>query len=131
MIRSLFAAFLVIAAATPKCGGSSSGSDESSVPLMNFQSIVVNAGPANNYFNGAFTSVTVCAPGTSSCQTIDGILVDTGSTGLRVLASSMTLSLPQVLADADADTAVVRGMASVIPAASNAPVTFDFMAPPE
>jgi hypothetical protein len=95
MIRSLFAAFLVIAAATPKCGGSSSGSDESSVPLMNFQSIVVNAGPANNYFNGAFTSVTVCAPGTSSCQTIDGILVDTGSTGLRVLASSMTLSLPQ------------------------------------
>jgi hypothetical protein len=95
MIRSLFAAFLVIAAATPKCGGSSSGSDESSVPLMNFQSIVVNAGPANNDFNGAFTSVTVCAPGTSSCQTIDGILVDTGSTGLRVLASSMTLSLPQ------------------------------------
>jgi hypothetical protein len=62
---------------------------------MNFQSIVVNAGPANNYFNGAFTSVTVCAPGTSTCQTIDGILVDTGSTGLRVLGSSLTLSLPQ------------------------------------
>ena len=59
MIRPLLAAFLVIAAATPKCGGSST--DESSAPLMNFQSIVVNAGPANNYFNGAFTSVTVCA----------------------------------------------------------------------
>ena len=43
----------------------------------------------------------------------------------------LTLPLPQVLADADADTAVVPGMASVIPAASNAPVTFDFMVPPE
>jgi hypothetical protein len=95
MIRPLLAAFLIIAAATPKCGDSSSTSDGSSAPLMNFQSIVVNAGPANNYFNGAFTSVTVCAPGQSSCQTIDGILVDTGSTGLRVLSSSLTLSLPQ------------------------------------
>jgi hypothetical protein len=32
----------------------------------------------------------------------------------------LTLSLPQVLADAEADTAVVPGTASVIPAASNA-----------
>jgi uncharacterized protein DUF3443 len=95
MIRLLLAGFLLIAVATPKCGDSSSSSDGSSAPLMNFQSIVVNAGPTNNYFNGAFTSVTVCVPGQSSCQTIDGILVDTGSTGLRVLASSLTLSLPQ------------------------------------
>ena len=95
MMRLLLAGFLLIAVASPKCGDSSSSSDGSSAPLMNFQSIVVNAGPANNYFNGAFTSVTVCIPGQSSCQTIDGILVDTGSTGLRVLASSLTLSLPQ------------------------------------
>jgi len=94
MMRLLLAGFLLIAVASPKCGDSSS-SDSSSAPLMNFQSITVNAGPANNYFNGAFTSVTVCAPGQSACQTIDGILVDTGSTGLRVLASSLTLSLPQ------------------------------------
>lgn len=62
---------------------------------QNVQSIVVNAGPANTYFNGAFTSVTVCAPGTSSCQTIDGVLVDSGSSGLRLLSSVLTLSLPQ------------------------------------
>jgi hypothetical protein len=43
----------------------------------------------------------------------------------------LTLPLPQVLADADADTVVVPGMASVIPAASNAPVAFDFMVPPD
>jgi hypothetical protein len=43
----------------------------------------------------------------------------------------LTVPLPQVLADANADTAVVPGMASVIPAASNTPVTFDFMVSPE
>jgi hypothetical protein len=95
MIRPLLSAFLVIAAATPKCGSPSSTPGTSTSLPPNFQSIVVDAGPANNYFNGAFTSVTLCVPGQSSCQTIDGILVDTGSTGLRVLASSLTLTLPQ------------------------------------
>jgi hypothetical protein len=94
MIRPLLAGFFVIAAVTPKCGGASTGPD-GSAPLTNFQTIVVNAGPANNYFNGAFTSVTVCVPGQASCQTIDGVLVDTGSSGLRVLASSLTLTLPR------------------------------------
>jgi hypothetical protein len=70
----------------------------------NVQPIVVNGGPiadsssSNNYPNAAFTSVTVCVPGTSNCQTIDGVLVDTGSVGLRLLSSSgggaLTLSLP-------------------------------------
>ena len=68
----------------------------------NVASIVVNSGPgagppANRpYINGAFASVTVCVPGsTSQCQTIGGILVDTGSPGLRILASALTVSLPQ------------------------------------
>jgi hypothetical protein len=38
--------------------------------------------------------VTVCVPGTSTCQTINDILVDTGSYGLRILAPALTLSLP-------------------------------------
>jgi hypothetical protein len=68
----------------------------------NVQAIVVNTGPAagppNNapYIDGAFTSVTVCAPGsTTNCQTVGGILVDTGSSGLRILSSVLTISLPQ------------------------------------
>jgi hypothetical protein len=59
------------------------------------QAITVDAGPAGNYANGAFTSVTVCVPGTSTCQTIDGVLVDTGSLGLRLLSSVLTVPLPQ------------------------------------
>lgn len=81
------------------CGG---GSSSSSTPAnkitssgMNVASISVNGGPAGNYPDASFTTVTVCLPGTSTCQTIDGILVDTGSSGLRILSSLLTLSLPQ------------------------------------
>jgi hypothetical protein len=60
------------------------------------QPIAVNAGPALNYADGAFTSVTVCVPGsTTNCQTISGILVDTGSSGLRILSSALSIPLPQ------------------------------------
>jgi hypothetical protein len=55
--------------------------------VNNVLSIVVDAGPTGNYVNGGFVTVTVCTPGTSVCQTIDHVLVDTGSVGLRLLAS--------------------------------------------
>jgi hypothetical protein len=49
--------------------------------------------------NALFTSVTVCVPGTTHCQGIDSVLVDTGSMGLRVLSSGaggeLSLDLPQ------------------------------------
>jgi hypothetical protein len=48
------------------------------------------------YVNGIFATVTLCVPGTSTCQSIDHVLVDTGSSGLRVLESVITLSLPAV-----------------------------------
>jgi hypothetical protein len=47
--------------------------------------------------NMPFVSVTICAPGTSNCQTIDHVLVDTGSWGLRLFASQLgsATALPQ------------------------------------
>jgi hypothetical protein len=77
------------------CGGGSSHSSTIAKSDANVQAITVNSGPSGNYANGAFTSVTVCVPGTSTCQTIDGVLVDTGSAGLRILSSALTISLPQ------------------------------------
>lgn len=81
------------------CGSGSNGGTGSSQngpsPTSNVQPITVNAGPDFNYVDGAFTSVTVCAPGSANnCQTISGILVDTGSSGLRILSSALTVSLP-------------------------------------
>ena len=81
------------------CGGGSSGSSTKTTVITqsgsNVAPIVVNSGPANSYVNGAFTNVTVCVPGTSTCQTIDGVLVDTGSSGLRIVSSALTVALPQ------------------------------------
>ncbi|MCL5006499.1 MAG: DUF3443 domain-containing protein [Acidobacteria bacterium] len=80
------------------CGGSSSSSTPTTptTPVNNTQAIEVNLGPANNYPNGVFTNVTVCVPGTSTCQTIPNVLVDSGSEGLRLLSSEVTLSLPAI-----------------------------------
>jgi len=81
-------ALLLIAQATstPHCDDSSGG---------NSVAMVVNGGPTNNAFNEPFVTVTVCVPGTSNCQLVDGILVDTGSVGLRVLSSALRVPLPQ------------------------------------
>jgi hypothetical protein len=57
--------------------------------------IAVNGGPLGNYADAAFISVTVCTPGTTTCQTVPNILVDTGSTGLRIVSSLLTVTLPQ------------------------------------
>jgi hypothetical protein len=78
--------------ASSKCDSSSSSSSSSA---SNVLPVVVNAGPTNNALNQLFATVTICTPGTSNCQTISGILVDTGSVGLRVLSSVLTLPLPQ------------------------------------
>ncbi len=55
----------------------------------NVATINVDAGPvgASGIVNAPYVSVTVCAPGTSSCQTIDHVILDTGSSGLRLIAS--------------------------------------------
>ncbi|MDE2341902.1 MAG: DUF3443 family protein [Betaproteobacteria bacterium] len=76
-------------------------------PARNVLPLVVDQGPAglsSIATNEPFVSVTVCSPGsTSACQTIDHVLVDTGSVGLRLISSVLTSSgllaaLPQALA---------------------------------
>ena len=41
--------------------------------------------------------MTICAPGTSNCQTIDHVLVDTGSVGLRLISGVLNASLLSAL----------------------------------
>ena len=85
------------------CGGgnnsSSAGGNSITPPTgSNVAAIVVDPGPSAIQAtapatNGLFVTVNVCVPGTTTCQSIDHVLVDTGSEGLRVLASVMTLPL--------------------------------------
>jgi Protein of unknown function (DUF3443)/Bacterial Ig-like domain (group 2) len=62
----------------------------------NVLSITVNgalcsAGNSAGYVNKPCVSVTVCTPGSATaCQTIDDILLDTGSSGLRIFKQALT-----------------------------------------
>jgi len=88
-------------------GGSSSGGTTVAPPaLNNYVSVTVDQGPPsittgpNAYVsdNVAYTSVTICAPGsTTNCQTIDHIIVDTGSVGLRIFNSVVNSTLLSAL----------------------------------
>lgn len=81
-------------------GAASVSSNTASGP--NVAAITVDAGPAAavGVLNEPFVSVTICPPAdASNCQTIDHILVDTQSFGLRIIASVLdpTKMLPQLI----------------------------------
>jgi hypothetical protein len=91
------------------CGGSSGSSDPSATAgsaAPNVVPVTVGPGPAaagRGTFNIPYTSVTVCYPGTTRCASIDHVLVDTGSFGLRLFASALaaTSLKPPMMADPD------------------------------
>ena len=95
------------------CGGGGGDSGSASVPSpfppggvisspplagANILAITVNGpDPLNNsYVNEPCVTVTVCTPGTTNCQTIPDILLDTGSFGLRVFRQALSVPLNPV-----------------------------------
>lgn len=78
------------APSTPPNASASTSVPQSTTP--NVQPIAVTTAPGLTR-NMLTTSVTVCQPGTSNCATIDNIQVDTGSQGLRILASALPANL--------------------------------------
>ena len=89
---------LLLAAACGGGSGSSAPSTSPSDPLPNVLPVSVG-GPgcsAGSYLNKPCVSVTVCVPGTTTCQVVGDLLLDTGSTGLRVFSQVLTLPLPTV-----------------------------------
>src|SRR5580704_11299711 len=97
-----FASLLLLSACGGGGGGSSSGGGGgggggggqviATAGPPNVEPILVDQGPAaltnagKTAVNEVFVSVQVCMPGTSTCQTIDHIQVDTGSSGLRLIS---------------------------------------------
>ena len=87
-------------------GGSSggSGSGSTSTTAYNVANATIDQGPAGlsdaneAAVNIMYVNVTICAPGsTTNCQTIDHVQVDTGSQGVRILASVLNSSLLSAL----------------------------------
>ena len=62
----------------------------------NMMAVQVGTCGVNQYPNEPCVSVTICTPGTNQCQTINNILVDTGSFGLRIFSSLINVNLNQV-----------------------------------
>ena len=107
MIRYRFAAAVLAAsslALLAGCGGGSGGTNAGSggnpiaPSATNVAAVSVNAGPsdlAGGTSNTAFVSINLCVHGTTTCQTIPYAAVDTGSSGIRILKSKITVSLTQ------------------------------------
>jgi hypothetical protein len=108
-VRTVFLSLLLFGLGLAAgCGGGTASNSQSITPPggsgngSNVLAIAVNGGPtahlANGsiYQNAAFASVKICAPGSSSdCVTINNLLVDTGSPGLRIFQSEVSsLNLP-------------------------------------
>jgi hypothetical protein len=108
--RASFIGMCAAVLALVGCGGGGGGSTPVQ-PVRNTQPIVVDLGPGN-FINVLFTSVTLCAPGNgNNCQTIDHVQVDTGSSGLRILASVLDPALRSLPAQTDdAGTPIVECM---------------------
>ena len=87
-------------------GGGGGGSSGGGGPLPDTSRNVVPisadgalcGGNPGTYLNEPCVQVTVCSPGTQTCQTIGDILLDTGSFGLRVFRQVLTVPLTPVAA---------------------------------
>jgi hypothetical protein len=102
--------FALLAGLMSACGGGGGGNSSTSgatnksgdttsvagpIASSNTMAVVVDSGVAGSgAVNQLFASITVCQPGNSSnCQTIDHLLVDTGSTGVRVFSAAIPSTL--------------------------------------
>lgn len=93
-------AILVAAAGALACG--SKGSSHPGFQVAQGDNVMpvsvagVHCG-SSPYVNEPCVAVTVCQPGTTSCVTVENVLLDTGSFGLRLFAQALGgLSLPPV-----------------------------------
>ena len=95
------------------CGGGGSSSSvttsstsNTATPLAaNAINVQVTGGIQGGFSNLLMASVTVCIHGATRCQTIDNVQVDTGSTGLRLLASALSgLALPAIAGNSNGST---------------------------
>jgi hypothetical protein len=83
--------------ATSQADTSQSASTLLTLSSTNTAPLYVNFGPngdtgdpRTDFYNGLFTTLSVCLPSTPQCQIIPNIIVDTSSVGLRLLNSALT-----------------------------------------
>ncbi len=90
LLGRLLALFLLFSGIA-SCGG---GGGSYGPPAVSSNQMVVSL--LSTQWNIPTVSVTLCIPGTTTCQTVDNILLDTGSVGLRISHAALSLGLPPV-----------------------------------
>ncbi len=101
------AVLLLALALLAACGGGAGpqpGSSPSPAAAGNVLGVIVDAGPPGSGYNvnRLYTTVKVCQPDGGLCKLIDHVLVDTGSTGFRLLSSALgsAVGLRRILGNA-------------------------------
>lgn len=98
---------ILISCILTACGGGSGNNDNNSSSsssgstnntTLNQIPVTISTGPQNNYLNGLFGSITLCNS-SNACTTVNNVIFDTGSVGVRVLKSA----LPNGFLTADSD----------------------------
>jgi hypothetical protein len=96
-MRFAFASIILVATSLlSACIGGSKGTASGSTPpppVLNTMTVTVDSGPAaaTGAINHPYVTVKVCVPdSTTQCATIDHVLLDTGSWGLRLVRSVLT-----------------------------------------
>ena len=90
------------------CVGSKNPTTPSSNPVstttLNTVAVTVDTGPstATGQINHAYVTLKVCASGQTQCASIDHVLVDTGSSGLRLVRSALASGGVTFAAETDA-----------------------------
>ncbi len=92
MSRAVIIACLWLVSA---CGSGGGGNGGAGSQPPNVLAVTVGGSSVCTNVNQPCTQVTICQPGTSTCQTISDILVDTGSFGVRIFGSVLSFPLQQ------------------------------------
>jgi len=77
------------------CGSGGGGNEGAGSHSPNVLTVTIGGSNVCTNVDQACTQVTICKPGTSTCQTISDILVDTGSIGVRIFGSVLSIPLQQ------------------------------------
>jgi hypothetical protein len=89
----------------PGGSGDSGSSTNSSTPATGENTVPVRVDKSTGNVNRLLASIKVCVPGTQGapqCVTVDNMLVDTGSTGVRISARAIPTLAPLLLTQAGA-----------------------------
>lgn len=89
------------------CFGSNNATTTPSAPppVLNTMAVMVDSGPAaaTGQINHAYATVKICVPGSQTqCASIDHVLLDTGSWGLRLVGSVLAANGVTMSAEKDA-----------------------------